>query len=249
MEKEQYAYSASIPLKILYIMLTDMYKQNYPIKFIDFRETFNKYMKLTNNTLIDSVILMIYGADDISKIGTGEEEIAIDGHIEKSPFWRFFQGDKEIRIGYDYACVLDFNDSTDNNNINEIKSDDNTDLVETDKDVYHIENFSISINLDKNILLWNYHEKYYQIDLINQKFIVETTSKLYDITLGEEIETQPVPKGCVAKNSIQIGDKIVTVLEDGNHFVYNPSHSSFDTIYHDKIINGKYRCIRNYVFM
>lgn len=133
---ENYARETSIPLRKLYFMLLDLYDGEYPIPFYEFRRVFDKYMRVTRNCLVDSLILLIYGAGKISKIATDEEEITSDRFQEvpennsnkessenmneekeipvqtkeivkhKSPVWRFIQDETEIRIGYDYAVKL-----------------------------------------------------------------------------------------------------------------------------------------------
>lgn len=278
-------YNLSIPLKELYILLSDMYI-DYPIKFMDFRYYFEKYMKLTNKQLIDAIILLIYGATDIKQIGTGEEDMIVTENdkemIHKSPFYRFIQDNKEIRIGYNYATILDYSPGEktkkdDERNPEEKQKElEHEEILEeiaeenTDKKRFRIKKFDIYIDLENKIISWVYNypkrnsnenteKRIYNINLVNKNLIMLKNHPLYDVSDGTIIETQPVPKELVAVKSYKKNNKIITVLNDENQFVYLPNKLCFEII--SKPSNEElektnenpekiyYNCERHYIYM
>lgn len=240
-----YVDETSVPLRTLYQLLVDIYDNAYPIPFIDFRKTFDRYMQLTKNNLIDAVILLIYGAKDIKKIGTGTEEISVerlqsgreayneDIKTVRSPFYRFIDMDDEIRVGYDYAEVMDFIDHS-KDSVAETPADIN-DVVESESIIKtHIfPRFPIYINSDLGLILFDYTDKYtIMINVKTLKFIVRSKGKLYDLSDVTEIDLQPVPKGCTAIKSVVINGSriIVTEMDNGAQFCLNAEHNRFEII-------------------
>ena len=244
-ESQSYVDETSVPLRTLYHLLVDIYDNAYPIPFIDFRKTFDRYMQATKNNLIDAVVLLIYGAKDIKKIGTGTEEIPIErlqsGHEEygedvktvRSPFYRFIDSDDEIRIGYDYAEVIDFIDHS-NDSVNETPADIN-DVVESENVIKtHIfPRFPIYINSDLGLIMFDYTDRYsVMINVKTMKFVVRSKGELYALTDVTEIMLQPVPKGCTAIKSVVINGSriIVTEMDNGAQFCFNAEHNRFEII-------------------
>ena len=240
-----YVDETSVPLRTLYQVLVDIYDNAYPIPFIDFRKTFDRYMQATKNNLIDAVILLIYGAKDIKKIGTGTEEISVErlqsGREEygedvktvRSPFYRFIDSDDEIRIGYDYAEVIDFIDHS-NDSVAETPADIN-DVVESENVIktHVFPRFPIYINSDLGLILFDYTDKYtVMINVKTLKFIVRSKGERYNLTDVSDIELQPVPKGCTAKKSVLINGSriIVTEMDNGAQFCLNAEHNRFEII-------------------
>lgn len=242
---QSYVDETSVPLRTLYQVLVDIYDNAYPIPFIEFRKTFDRYMQVTKNNLIDAVILLIYGAKDIKKIGTGTEEIPVErlqsGHEEygedvktvRSPFYRFIDMDDEIRIGYDYAEVIDFIDHS-KDSVAETPADIN-DVVESESIIKTrvFPRFPIYINSDLGLILFDYTDKYtVMINVKTLKFIVRSKGELYDLTNVTEIDPQPVPKGCTAIKSVLINGSriIVTEMNNGAQFCLNAEHNRFEII-------------------
>ena len=240
-EDQAYVADTSIPLRVLYQMLLDLYDNAYPIPFISFRKTFDKYMTVTKNNLIDSIVLLIYGAGKIKHIGTGEEMITVDrlkGEVNypedvkevHSPFYRFIDGDEEVRIGYDYAVVIDFVDYDSDNGVMKmdevIESDDKKDKV--------IPHFGMLIDPCDMVLSFEFPEgRHNVIDLKKYSFVSTMDGgKLYDTNGLREIKLQPVPKDCIGIKSYA-DDKervFITELEDGKQFCYDTKYSRFDLI-------------------
>ena len=242
---KSYVDETSVPLRTLYQLLVDIYDNAYPIPFIDFRKTFDRYLQATKNNLIDAVILLIYGAKDIKKIGTGTEEISVErlqsGREEygedvktvRSPFYRFIDMDDEIRIGYDYAEVMDFIDHS-KDSIDETPADIN-EVVESESIIKtHIfPRFPIFINSDMGLILFDYADKYtVMINVKTLKFIVRSKGEMYDLSDVTEIDLQPVPKGCTAIKSVVINGSriIVTEMDNGAQFCLNAEHNRFEII-------------------
>lgn len=258
--EEDYALQASIPLKTLYIMLLDIYDGYYPIPFIEFRETFDKYLKITKNNLIDSIILLIYGIKFIEKVGTGEEDISVDRIKDnkydqsikyvRSPFYRFIANNTEIRIGYDYAIILDYIDGINDSDTINKKFNEIEELVEQDVDnTYKISRWKIHIDVKNMRLEWKNDTICYIIDITNSKFTTIFYGEKYDNTVGTVMELQAVPKNCIGIESRLINnDIIVTFLESGDQFCYIPKKDAFDMIYTDcKISDTEYLTERNYI--
>ena len=242
---KSYVDETSVPLRTLYQLLVDIYDNAYPIPFIDFRKTFDRYMQVTSNNLIDTVILLIYGAKDIKKIGTGTEEMPTerlqsgresygeDVKTVRSPFYRFIDMDDEIRIGYDYAEVIDFIDHS-KDSVDETPADIN-DVVESESIIktHVFPRFPIYINSDLGLILFDYTDKFtVAINVKDMKFVVRSKGERYSLTDVTEIETQPVPKGCNAIRSVLINGSriIVTELDNGTQFCYNAEHNRFEII-------------------
>ena len=240
-----YVDETSVPLRILYQLLVDIYDNAYPIPFIDFRRVFDRYMQATSNNLIDAVILLIYGAKDIKKIGTGTEELPIerlqsgresygeDVKTVRSPFYRFIDMDDEIRIGYDYAEVMDFIDHS-KDSATETSVDIN-DVVESDATIktHVFPRFPIYINSEVGLILFDYTDKFtVAINVKDMKFVVRSKGERYSLTDVTEMATQPVPKGCNAIRSVLINGSriIVTELDNGTQFCYNAEHNRFEII-------------------
>lgn len=240
-----YVDETSVPLRILYQLLVDIYDNAYPIPFIDFRRVFDRYMQATSNNLIDAVILLIYGAKDIKKIGTGTEELPIerlqsgresygeDVKTVRSPFYRFIDMDDEIRIGYDYAEVMDFIDHS-KDSATETSVDIN-DVVESDATIktHVFPRFPIYINSEVGLIIFDYTDKFtVAINVKDMKFVVRSKGERYSLTDVTEMATQPVPKGCNAIRSVLINGSriIVTELDNGTQFCYNAEHNRFEII-------------------
>ena len=242
---QSYVDETPVPLRTLYQVLVDIYDNAYPIPFIDFRKTFDRYMQATKNNLIDVIVLLIYGAKDIKKIGTGTEELPIerlqsgresygeDVKTVRSPFYRFIDMDDEIRIGYDYAEVMDFIDHS-KDSATETSVDIN-DLVESDATIKtHIfPRFPIYINSEVGLILFDYTDKFtVAINVKDMKFVVRSKGERYSLTDVTEMAIQPVPKGCNAIRSVLINGSriIVTELDNGTQFCYNAEHNRFEII-------------------
>jgi hypothetical protein len=240
-----YVDETSVPLRTLYQLLVDIYDNAYPIPFIDFRRVFDRYMQATSNNLIDAVILLIYGAKDIKKIGTGTEEIPVerlqsgresygeDVKTVRSPFYRFIDMDDEIRIGYDYAEVMDFIDHS-KDSTTETPADIN-DVVESDTAIktHVFPRFPIYINSEAGLILFDYTDKFtITINVKDMKFVVRSKGERYSLTDVTEMSTQPVPIGCNAIRSVLINGSriIVTELDNGTQFCYNAEHNRFEII-------------------
>lgn len=248
-----YVDETSIPLRRLYQLLVDVYENAYPIPFIDFRKTFDRYMQATKNNLIDAIVLLSYGAKDIKKIGTGTEDIAVERLHEgreqydentktvRSPFYRFIDMDDEIRIGYDYADVIDF---IDHSKDNQPETPDNiNDVVESDTIIktHTIPRFPVYINAEEGLIIFDFKDKYRVIiDVKKMKFIVSLRGEQYDLSNSTEIELQPVPKDCSAKRSVLLNTSrvIVTEMENDTQFCFNAEHSRFEII--DSIGNTRW---------
>ena len=244
-EAQSYVDETSVPLRTLYQLLVDIYDNAYPIPFIDFRKTFDRYMQATKNNLIDAIVLLIYGAKDIKKIGTGTEEISVerlysgkenyDESVKtvRSPFYRFIDMDDEIRIGYDYAEVIDFIDHSEDTHT-ETPVDIN-DVVEFETQIktHVFPRFPICINAEMGLIVFDFAEKYtVVIDAKNMKFIVRSKGEQYSLTDAIEMELQPVPKGCTAVKSVALtGSRIiVTEMDNGAQFCLNAEHNRFEII-------------------
>ena len=242
---KSYVDETSVPLRTLYQLLVDIYDNAYPIPFIDFRRVFDRYMQATSNNLIDAVILLIYGAKDIKKIGTGTEELPIERlqsgresygeevKTVRSPFYRFIDMDDEIRIGYDYAEVMDFIDHS-KDSADETPADIN-DVVESESIIktHVFPRFPIYINSDLGLILFDYTDKFtVAINVKDMKFIVRSRGEQYSLTDITEMPTQPVPKGCNAIRSVLINGSriIVTEMDNGTQFCYNAEHNRFEII-------------------
>ncbi len=244
-ESQSYVDETSVPLRILYQLLVDIYDNAYPIPFIDFRKVFDRYMQATANNLIDAVILLIYGAKDIKKIGTGTEEIPVerlqsgresyceDIKTVRSPFYRFIDMDDEIRIGYDYADVIDYADHS-KDSATETSMDIN-DVIESDATIktHVFPRFPIYINSEAGLILFDYTDKFtVTINVKDMKFVVRSRGEQYSLTDVTEIPTQPVPTGCNAIRSVLLNGSrvIVTELDNGTQFCYNAEHNRFEII-------------------
>ena len=244
-ESQSYVDETSVPLRTLYQLLVDIYDNTYSIPFIDFRKVFDRYMRATSNNLIDAVILLIYGAKDIKKIGTGTEEIPVerlqsgresygeDVKTVRSPFYRFIDMDDEIRIGYDYAEVMDFIDHS-KDSVDETPADIN-DVIESDTTIktHVFPRFPIYINSEAGIILFDYTDKFtVTINVKDMKFVVRSKGELYSLTDVTEMATQPVPIDCNAIRSVLINGSriIVTELDNGTQFCYNAEHNRFEII-------------------
>ena len=254
-EIQSYVKETSVPLRVLYQFLVDLYDNAYPIPFIDFRKTFDRYMKATQNNIFDAIVLLIYGAKDIKKIGTGTEEISVNRLVEgrekyseevktvKTPFYRFIGMDDEIRIGYDYATVIDFidhtNETTDQvENINDVIESD--DIVRTRV----IPRFPMYINTATGAIIFDFNDSTTGIvNVKDMKFIIKTKGTKYELTDITEIEIQPVPKDCSAIRSVVINGNriIVTELDNDMQFCYNAEHMRFEII--DNVGNVQYEYI------
>ena len=254
-EDQAYVADTSLPLRTLYQMLLDLYDNAYPIPFIAFRRTFDRYMKVTKDNLIDAVVLLIYGAGSIKHIGTGEETISVDRIRDEtnypedvkevhSPFYRFIDGDDEVRIGYDYAVVMDFIDH-ENKEIRESKLD-MEELIETYEKIKTrvLPRFPMLINPCEMKLEFEFPEgKYSIVDLKNFRFTtVMKEGKLYDLDGKREIELQPVPAGCVGVKSYLYDEErtFITILDDGKQFCYDTRYSRFDLISEDGTVDRSY---------
>ena len=252
---QSYVDETSVPLRTLYQVLVDIYDNAYPIPFIDFRKTFDRYMQATKNNLIDVVILLIYGAKDIKKIGTGTEEISIErlqtGREEysedvktvRSPFYRFIDMDDEIRIGYDYAEVMDFIDHS-KDSVAENPADIN-DVVESESIIktHVFPRFPIYINSDLGLILFDFIDKYtVTINVKTLKFIVRSNGEQYNLSDVTEIALQPVPKGCTAIKSVLINGSriIVTEMDNGAQFCLNAEHNRFEIIEPTGLVQWEY---------
>ena len=254
-EEQSYVEETSRPLRTLYSLLLDIYENAYPIPFITFRKTFDKYMKATKKNIIDAIVLLIYGAKNITHIGTGDESISIDrirGETNfsedikevKSPFFRFISGGDEIRIGYDYSVVIDYIDSEEVNMKQSIE--DVEKLIEGEDPIKNktIPRFFIMIDPSETTLQFEYPEgRFNKIDIKNTSFVTHLTGEKYDLSEAKEISLQPVPDGCVGVKSYLLESErtYVTELEDGNQFCYDTRYARFDLIHEDGTI------IRNYI--
>ena len=253
---DAYVEETSVPLRLLYQLLVDIYENAYPIPFIDFRKTFDRYMQATRNNLIDAIVLLSYGAKDIKKIGTGTEEIAIERLHEgreqydentktvRSPFYRFIDMDDEIRIGYDYANVIDFIDHSKEDQP-EIPCDIN-EVVESDTTIktHTIPRFPMYINAEDGLIIFDFGDKYLvTINAKDMKFIVSLRGEQYDLSNVTEIDLQPVPKDCVAKRSVLLNTAriIVTEMENDTQFCFNAEHLRFEII--DSIGNTRWEYV------
>lgn len=243
--EQSYVDETSVPLRVLYQMLVDLYDNAYPIPFIDFRKTFDRYMKVTKDNIIDSIVLLIYGAKDIKKIGTGSEDISVDRLVEgrdrygedvktvRSPFYRFISIDDELRIGYDYAVVIDYIDHSKDQNdqalpeISEVV--ESTDTIKT----RILPRFSTYINHDKGDIIFDFAENVLgMINVKDMKFVVKLKRPQYKLDDITEIDLQPLPKDCTGVRSVVINGSriIVTELDNGAQFCYNAEHCRFEII-------------------
>jgi hypothetical protein len=244
-EGQSYVDETSIPLRTLYQLLVDIYDNAYPIPFIDFRKTFDRYMQATKNNLIDAVVLLIYGAKDIKRIGTGTEEISVerlqserekyseDIKTVRSPFYRFIDTDDEIRIGYDYAMVMDYIDYS-KDSVAETPADIN-DVVESESIIKTrtIPRFNTYISPVTGDIIFDFsEERMGMINVKDMKFAIALKTDRYKLDDITEIDLQPVPKGCSAVKSAVINGSriIVTELEDGGQFCFNAEHRRFESI-------------------
>ena len=240
-----YVQETSLPLRVLYQLLIDLYDNAYPIPFIEFRRVFDRYMKATKDNLIDVIILLIYGAGEIKRIGTGTEEISIERLIEGrdkygedvktvcSPFYRFIDMDDEVRIGYDYATVIDFIDHEYEST--EQPTTDITELIESDDVVKtrKLPRFPMYINAVSGDIMFDFNESTHVIiNIHDMKFIVKTRAEQYKLIDSTEIDLQPVPKGCIGIHSVVLSDPrvIVTELDNGTQFCLNAEHNRFEII-------------------
>lgn len=243
--EQSYVQETPLPLRVLYQLLIDIYDNAYPIPFIDFRRIFDRYMKATNGNLIDVIVLLTYGAGNIKRIGTGSEDISVERLIEgrdkygedvktvRSPFYRFIDMDDEIRIGYDYAIVIDFIDH--DNDSTEQPSTDVNELIESDDAVKTrtIPRFPMYINAVAGDILFDFNETtHVMINVHDMKFVVKTKAERYKLNDSTEIDLQPVPKGCIGLRSVVLSDHrvIVTELDNGTQFCLNAEHNRFEII-------------------
>lgn len=243
--EQSYVQETSLPLIVLYHLLIDLYDNAYPIPFIDFRRIFDRYMKATKGNLIDTIVLLIYGAGSIKQIGTGSEEISVERLVEgrdrygedvkmvRSPFYRFIDMDDEIRIGYDYAVVIDFIDH--DAELTENPSTDVNELIESDETIKTrtIPRFPIYINAVTGDILFDFNETtHVMINVHDMKFVVKTKADQYKLDDSTEIALQPVPKDCIGIRSVVLKDQrvIVTELDNGTQFCLNAEHNRFEII-------------------
>lgn len=240
---DEYVKETSAPLRTLYQLLVDLYDNAYPIPFIDFRKVFERYMKATKKNIIDSIVLLIYGAKDIKHIGTGTETISVDRLVSgrerysedvkevHSPFYRFIDMDDEVRIGYDYATVIDF---VDHSSTQSTETGDVSSLIEADETIKTrvIPRFSMYINPDTGDITFVYKERLVELNIAKKTFIVKCKQNQYPLENVIDIEIQPVPKDCTAVKSVVINDTriIVTVLDNGTQFCFNAEHGRFEII-------------------
>lgn len=247
--EQSYADETSVPLRVLYQMLVDLYDNAYPIPFIDFRKTFDRYMKATKDNIIDTIVLLIYGAKDIKKIGTGSEDISIERLVEgrerygedvktvRSPFYRFIAMDDELRIGYDYAVVIDYIDhgKEHGNDNNDQAMPELSEVVESNDIIKTriLSRFSTYINHDKGDIIFDFAENVLgMINVKDMKFVVKCKQPQYKLDDVTEIELQPLPKDCTGVRSVVINGAriIVTELDNGAQFCYNAEHGRFEII-------------------
>ena len=258
--EQSYVQETSVPLRILYQLLIDLYDNAYPIPFIEFRRVFDRYMKATKDNLIDAIVLLIYGAGSIKQIGTGTEEIAVERLLEgrekygedvktvRSPFYRFIDMDDEVRIGYDYATVIDFIDY--DNESTEQPSADVAELIECDERIKTrvLPRFPMYINHVTGDILFDFNEMtHVAINVYKMKFIVKTTGQQYDLSESTEIALQPVPKDCIGLQSVCLNDKriIVTELDNGTQFCLNTEHQRFEIIESTGNVQHEYLLVSN----
>ena len=156
----------ALPLRKLYIAIMDIYDENeYPIAFPKFYDVFMKHMKFTRNNIIDSVVLLLYGLEEIDKFGTAEEQISIerikdykkkgDETTRISPIFDFFTKPAHVRIGYDYAGIIKNNEEI---------------PIETDENIFKSPDFEIDIDPIEYVLKFYYNEKYFIFNLKTYEF-------------------------------------------------------------------------------
>lgn len=243
--EQSYVQETSLPLRVLYQLLIDLYDNAYPIPFIEFRRVFDRYMKATKDNIIDTIVLLIYGAGEIKRIGTGTEEISVERLVEghdkygedvrtvRSPFYRFIDMDDEVRIGYDYANVIDFIDheqeSSEQPTTNIAELIESDDVIKTRK----LPRFPMYINAVSGDIIFDFNETaLVMINVHSMKFVVKTKAEKYKLDDSTEIALQPVPKDCIGLRSVVLKDSciIVTELDNGTQFCLNAEHNRFEII-------------------
>lgn len=232
-------------LRRLYLMLLDMYDNNYPIPFIEFKEKFDLYMKLTKNNIIDSVILLIYGIYTLEKIGKDEEFIEIIELDEKgkekpkdpktltaakpkkvlTPFYVFTSQQGKIVIRYDYAYA--------------IPPENFAEIIEEGEDnarkIKPVDEFKIFIDPRKKIMNWAFNNKYFEINAEKHFFkSIQNGAELYEVEPLKLIQTQAAPRGETAVRSYTNDRYVVTELKSGNQFIYHYATSNADLIVREK---------------
>jgi hypothetical protein len=141
--------------------------------------------------------------------------------------------DDEVRIGYDYATVIDFIDH--DNETTETPSTDIAELIESDESIKTrtIPRFPMYINAVTGDILFDFNETTHVIiNVHDMKFVIKTKGERYDLNDSTEIELQPVPKDCIGLRSVVLKDShiIVTELDNDIQFCFNADHKRFEII-------------------
>lgn len=224
----------SLPLRKLYISIIDIYGENkYPISFPNFYDVFMKHMKFTRNNIIDSVVLLLFGIDEIDKFGTGEELIDVDRikNYEKkddektriSPIFDFHTKYGKIRIGYDYAGLLKENDEI---------------PIESDKVDFKCPNIDIDIDPEKYILKFCSNNKYFVLDLKNndfKSFFELETQEFKRLSENANLKLMdkvlPAPEGFEVKKSFWCDQYYFSELTiENNYMIYHIGTTNNDLI-------------------
>lgn len=172
---------ASLGISRLYLMLQDIYENKYPLTVIEMMKAMKSYLE--DLTIIDSLILLIFGAktvkefssdfDDIPKERIADKEDSQDETF-KCPKYKYITDAGTVIIGYDYA----FNLKSLNNDI-------------IDGNIFQSIHLNIFINVKEQSFKFIYNNIEYYInsnthEMISiSKFIIPNNNdlnKLFDIS-------------------------------------------------------------------